>query len=124
MSTRLWYTILGLLLLIESGYLFYGGMIDEFSLSPTTALIFALSVNFLSLSYLHPQFKKKDERMKVIQEKGMFYSYFILLFYFFMFITLLQFNIIYLTAIGVVTILGALTIMTFSLSMVVFSKIY
>lgn len=124
MDSRLRYIIIGFLLLIESGYLFYGGMIDNFSLSSGMVTVFALSVMSLSLGYLYPQFKKKDERMKLIREKGMFYSYFLLMFYFFVFATLLHFNIISLTAYTVVTILASLTIITFFLSMVILSKIY
>lgn len=124
MGSRLGYLIIGFLLLIESGYLFYGGMIDDFSLSPIIIMVFALSVMFLSLGYLHPQFKKKDERMKLIREKGMFYSYFVLMLYFFLFATLLHFNIISLTAYSVVIILASLVIITVFLSMVILSKIY
>ena len=124
MGSRLGYLIIGFLLLIESSYLFYGGMTDKFSFSPVMLLIFALSIMFLSLGYLHPQFKTKDERMKLIREKGMFYSYFILMVYFFMCVTLLHFNIISVTAYTIVSILASLTIITVFLSMVILSKLY
>ncbi|CAI9396753.1 permease [Niallia sp. Sow4_A1] len=123
MKSRLGYIVIGFLLLIESGYFLYGGMTGDFPLSPTYALILALSVMFLSLGYLHPQFKNKDERMKVIREKGMFYSYFIIMFYFFLFIILIHFQVISISAMGIVLILAALTIMTVFLSMVVLSLI-
>ncbi|WP_312099265.1 permease [Niallia sp.] len=121
MKSRLGYLIIGFLLLIESAYFLYGGISGDFPLFPTNALIFSLSVMFLSLGYLHPQFKNKDERMKVIREKGMFYSYFILMFYFSLFMILIHFQVISISAMGVVTILAALTIMTVFLSMVVLS---
>ncbi|MER2058387.1 permease [Niallia sp. JL1B1071] len=123
MKSRLGYLFIGFLLLIESGYLIYGGATGNFFLSPIAGLIFALSIMFLSLGYLQPQFEKKDERMKVIREKGMFYSYFILMFYFLLFITLIHFNVISVSAMGVVIILASLTIMTVFLSLVILSWI-
>ncbi|WP_404448002.1 permease [Sutcliffiella horikoshii] len=124
MNSRLGYLIIGFVLLIESGYLFYGGILKDFSLSPTTLLLFAISIMFLSLGYLHPQFKKKDERMQIIREKAMFYSYFIQMFYFFIFITLLYFNVISLTAYGLVAILASLSIITVFISMIILTKVY
>ena len=124
MESKLGNFIIGCLLLFLCCYLLFGALKGDFTLSPMTAVIFALSVMFFSLSYLQPQFKKKDERMKVIQEKGMFYSYFGIMFYFLLFTVLLGFNIIDVTAITAVQLLASLTIMTVFLSMVILSKIY
>ncbi len=124
MKSRIGYLIIGFLLLIESGYLLYGGITGDFSLSSSIALIFALSIMFLSLGYLQPQFRNKDERMKVIREKSMFYSYFIIMLYFLIFILLLGFNVISLTALATVQILASLVLITVFLLMVILSKIY
>jgi hypothetical protein len=125
MNSRFGYLIMGFLLLCLSGYIFIdaiiAGYIIPFSSSFTP---FALSIMFFSLSYLQPQFKKKDERMKLIQQKSMFYSYFILMFYLFTFLWLLHLDIITLTAIALIQILAPLIIMTVFISMVILSKIY
>lgn len=123
MKSRYGYFFIGILLLVESVYLLYGSLNGDFDLSASAALIFAISVMFLSLGYLQPQFKSKDERMKVIREKGMFYSYFLLIAYFLLFIALIHFNIINIAAITVVMILASLTIVTVFLSMVVLSRV-
>lgn len=124
MKSRYGYFIIGFLLLVESVYFVYGSRNGNFSLSPSVALIVALAVMFLSLGYLQPQFKMKDERIKIIQEKGMFYSYFILMGYFFLFVGLIHFNIISISAIGVVMLLASLTIITVFLSFVILSWIF
>jgi hypothetical protein len=123
MRLRIGYLILGCLLLIESGFLLYGEIVDGNLQSPIFVLILAISIMFLSLWYLYPQFEKRDERMKVIREKGMFYSYFLLMFYFIIFIILINFNLINISAIGIIMILASLTIMTVFLAMVIISKV-
>ncbi|NCU17125.1 permease [Bacillus sp. P1(2020)] len=87
-------------------------------------LIFSIAVMFLSLAYLHNQFKKKDERMKMTRERAMFYSYFAIMVYYFIFIILLGLNLINLSPIETIEILASLTIITVFLSQVVLSKIY
>ncbi|MFJ7472153.1 permease [Peribacillus frigoritolerans] len=86
-------------------------------------LILSVSIMFFSLTYLHSQFKLKDERMKIIREKSMFYTYFLLMAYFLLFVTLLSLNIISVTAIEIIFILASLTIITVFLLMVIISKI-
>ena len=98
MGSRLVFLIIGFLLLIETIYMIVGSLRGDFSASLIIVLIFSISILFLSLGYLYPQFKNKDERMKLIRDKSMFYSYFILMFYFLVFVILLHFEIISLTA--------------------------
>ncbi|HRL52181.1 MAG TPA: hypothetical protein PLU84_07630, partial [Enterococcus aquimarinus] len=89
MNLRIGYLIIGVFLLFESIYLF-----------SMLILIFSGAVVNLSLFYLQPQFYQKDERIRIIREKSVFYSYFSLLFYLFVLLLLLYFNIISLTAIS------------------------
>ncbi|WP_347551919.1 hypothetical protein ABFG93_07355 [Pseudalkalibacillus hwajinpoensis] len=56
---------------------------------PAGYMMFAMAVMSFCLSYLFPQFKMKDERSRMIREKGMFYSYFFMLGYIIVFIPLL-----------------------------------
>ncbi|WP_442858769.1 permease [Bacillus sp. KH172YL63] len=83
-----------------------------------------MTVLSFCMYFLHPQFKEKDERMKLIREKGMFYSYFVILAFHIVFMMILQFDVIELTAMNLLNILTSLTIMTVFISMVVMSKVY
>jgi len=60
MRLRIGYLILGCLLLIESGFLLYGEIVDGNLQSPIFVLILAISIMFLSLWYLYPQFGKRN----------------------------------------------------------------
>lgn len=83
---------------------------------------FAMSVMAFCNAYLYPQFKAKDERSKMIRERGMFYSYFILIGYLAIFMTLFQFTSLDLGGDQIVYILTALLIVTVFTSFVVVSK--
>ncbi|WP_018934146.1 hypothetical protein [Gracilibacillus lacisalsi] len=87
-------------------------------------MLIAMTVMCFCNAYLAPQFIQNDERTKRIKERSMFYSYFINLGYMAIFLTLLQFNLLAITAYQTVAILAALTIMTVFISMVVLSKRY
>ncbi|WP_018922602.1 hypothetical protein [Salsuginibacillus kocurii] len=86
--------------------------------------LISFAIMCFSLYYLYPQFRQKDERMKAIRERGMFFSYFALIIYFFFFWTVLQFDLFFITARELLQILIALTISTVFLSFVVVSKRY
>lgn len=64
------------------------------------------------LGYLHPQFKQKDERMRLIRQKGIYISYFASLVYYIILTVVIQLNFVTLTALQVLNILAALTIIT------------
>ena len=74
------------------------------------------------IAYLYPQFKENDERSKLIREKGMFYSYFNIMFFMIIISGLLQFNVINLNGSQTVYIIETLTIITVFLSFVILSK--
>ncbi|MDT9027088.1 MULTISPECIES: permease [Rossellomorea] len=117
------YLILGWVLALQTAFLFFVGITAEefpyFALTPMS-----LTVLSFCMHYLYPQFKQKDERMKVIREKGIFYSYFAILLYHLIFMTVLQFDMIQLTAINLLNIMTSLIIMTVFISMVIMAKIY
>ncbi|WP_163583109.1 hypothetical protein [Gracilibacillus saliphilus] len=87
-------------------------------------MLIAMTVMCFCNAYLAPQFIQNDERTKRIKERSMFYSYFINLGYMAIFLTLLQFNLLAITAYQTVAILAALTIMTVFITMGVLSKRY
>ncbi|WP_209366498.1 permease [Sediminibacillus dalangtanensis] len=84
----------------------------------------AMAVMAFCLSYLFPQFIQKDERMKLIRQKGIFFSFFAFLFYSILLTTLLHTNLIQLTGSETISILTSLMICTVFISWVVLSKIY
>lgn len=83
---------------------------------------FGISVMAFCLAYLYPQFKDNDERSKQIREKGMFYSYFIIIGFLMIMSGLFQFNIINLNGIQTVYVIETLIVITVFLSFVVLSK--
>lgn len=83
---------------------------------------FAMSAMAFCNGYLYPQFKAKDERSKIIREKGMFYSYFILIGYLAVFMNLFQFTSFELDGYQTVCVLAALLIATVFIMFVVVSK--
>ena len=83
---------------------------------------FGISVMSFCLAYLYPQFKENDERSKLIREKGMFYSYFIIIGFLMIMSGLFQFNIINLNGIQTLYVIQTLIIITVFLSFVVLSK--
>ncbi|MCK6206847.1 permease [Bacillus infantis] len=119
---------------MESRLTFYicGGLLTLFmavigisageSILPQTWTLLSMTVMSFSMGYLYPQFKQKDERMKMIRQKGLFYAYFALIGYFFIFFLLLGLGIIDISALELLQILSGLTISTVFLSMVFVSK--
>lgn len=89
---------------------------------PASYMMVGMSIMTFCLSYLQPQFKTKDERSRMIREKGMFYSYFAVLGYIMMFLFLLQFNIVNISSVTVLSALAAMLISTVFVSMVIVAK--
>jgi len=81
-----------------------------------------VSVMAFCQAYLYPQFKINDERSRTIREKGMFYSYFILLGILFILLTLFKFTKLQLDGFQTVSVLVALLMITVFSSFVVVSK--
>ncbi|MFT0800352.1 permease [Bacillus swezeyi] len=124
MNSRLGNYTISFLMLILSLYMFFSTLVNGGSGLEMAFLPFSLFILFFRLGYLYPQIKKNDERHKLIQQKAMFYNYFILMGYLFIFLILLANNIINLSAETVIIILGALIIGTVNILFIIFSKIY
>ncbi|MDU0072475.1 MULTISPECIES: hypothetical protein [Bacillus] len=123
MDSRLGNFTISFLMLILSLYIFFSLWVNGKSEFEMTFLPFSLFIMFFRLGYLYPQFKKNDERYKLIQQKAMFYNYFISMGYLFIFFILAN-NIINLSAQTVIVILGALIIATVNILFIIFSKVY
>lgn len=119
-----YFFIMGILFLGMSGFMLMSGIMTHSAPPFPTYTLAGMTVMCFCLSYLHPQFKEKDERMKLIRQKGVFYSFFALLLYFIVLSIGLNLEIITLTAAELLNILASLTISTVFLSFVVLSKRY
>lgn len=106
------------------GFLLLIAIIAKSAPLSETYTIISMAVMSFSLSYLSPQFIQKDERMRVIREKGMFFSGLAFLIYSFLLTTALRFNLIDLSAIEAINILVALMISTIFISWVVLARRY
>ncbi|NYV66478.1 permease [Bacillus sp. Gen3] len=124
MYSRVAYFICGIILLSISGFLIVSSIMNNNYPPSYSILILALAVIAFCAYYLFPQFKQKDERMKLIRQKGMFVSYFALVIYFVIFIILNNFHMFMLTTMQFLHIMVSLMIMTVFLSWVVLSKRY
>lgn len=116
--------ILGLSFVGMGGLLIFTGIKANAAPSSTSFLLLAMAVMSFCLSYLYPQFKQKDERMKLIRQKGMFASFIAMMIYLIVFIIGLQLDFFTITANQLVHILTALMICTVFISFVVYSKIH
>ncbi|MBP3953551.1 permease [Bacillus suaedae] len=116
--------ILGSFFFVLSCFLIVIGILAKQTPHSSIYLMFAMAVMSFCMSYLYPQFKQKDERMKLIRAKGMFASFVALMSYLIIFNVGIQFELIYFTASQLIQILSTLMICTVFLSFVIFSKMY
>ncbi|MDC3414759.1 permease [Terrihalobacillus insolitus] len=122
--SRVSFVILGILFSVMTGFMIFAGFMADTAPPSMTYITLALTVMSLSLSYLYPQFRQKDERMKLIRQKGMFASFVAMAIYIMAFNIGLQFELITLTANQLIQALTVLMISTLFISFVVYSKIY
>ncbi|OJH20718.1 permease [Bacillus obstructivus] len=122
--SRIPFFILGMLFLMMAGFLILASI--KANAAPSTMIFIQLAMAIMSfcLSYLYPQFKQKDERMRLIRQKGMFASFIAMLIYLIVFNMGIQFDFIILTANEMIHLLSALLISTLFISFVIYSKIY
>ncbi|MFC6333861.1 permease [Paenibacillus septentrionalis] len=116
------YIVMGVLGLLLTGGMILLAVMAKAAPAPMVYIILSLTVMCFCLAYLYPQFKQKDERTTYIRQKGMFISYFALLFYYFILMTIIQFELLTLTAMDVLYILCSLTIITVFLSWVILAR--
>ncbi|WP_080873854.1 hypothetical protein [Oceanobacillus timonensis] len=111
-------------------FLFYTLLIGFASISTGSffagheLIYFSVTVMSFCLAYLYPQFKENDERTKKIRERGITFSYFIIIGYMVILMPLFQLEWVHLSGYQTVCILAALAIVTVFSSFVVLSKRY
>ncbi|UOQ45939.1 permease [Halobacillus salinarum] len=118
------YFILGLLFTGFGGMFLIIAIIANEVPSHHSYLMITLAVLSFSMSYLYPQFKQKDERMKLIRQKAMVYSYFAMMIYLIFFLVLLQLEGVSFSGQELIHLLLSLQISTIFLSMVILAKRY
>ncbi|PEK57272.1 permease [Bacillus wiedmannii] len=119
-----YFLIMGIIFFIMSGTMILAGIMTHSAPPAPTYTVLAMMIMCFCLSYLHPQFKEKDERMKLIRYKGMFFSFFALTAYYLLFSFGLNLHVITLSAVELLNILMALTMSTVFISFVVLAKRY
>ncbi|MFV8519486.1 permease [Bacillus sp. SBS7] len=119
-----YFVIMGIIFLFMSGFMILTGIMTHSAPPAITYPLLGMMIMSFCLSYLHPQFKEKDERMKLIRYKGMFFSFFALIAYYLLFSFGLNLKILTLSATELLNILMALTMSTVFISFVVLAKRY
>lgn len=115
------FIVIGCIFLVQAAFFLVIGIIGEAVLSQTYMML-AMMIMAFSMSYLYPQFKQKDERMKYIRYKALTYSAVAFVIYYIILTGIIQFDIITVTAIEALNILGALMISTVFIIMVILAK--
>lgn len=91
-NSRVPFIVFGVLFSVMTGFVVFVGIMAKSTPAPMAYMTLAMAVMSFCLAYLYPQFKQKAERMKLIREKGMFASYFAMIFYLVVFNIGLQFE--------------------------------
>ncbi|HFK1719054.1 TPA: permease [Bacillus cereus] len=119
-----YFVIMGIIFLFMSGFMILTGIMTHSAPPAITYPLLGMMIMSFCLSYLHPQFKEKDERMKLIRYKGMFVTFCALTAYYLLFSIGLNLKILTLSATELLNILMALTMSTVFISFVVLAKRY
>ena len=119
-----YFVIMGIIFLFMSGFMILTGIMTHSAPPAPTYTLLAMMIMCFFFFFLHPQFKEKDERMKLIRYKGIFFSFFALTAYYLLFSIGLNLNVITLSAVELLNILMALTMSTVFISFVVLVKRY
>ncbi|MBN9656313.1 permease [Halobacillus sp. GSS1] len=117
------FKVIGALFLLMGGFLIVVGTIGGEWPAMIWTMV-SLGVLSFSMSYLYPQFKQKDERMKWIRHKAVFYSFFVMMGVMAVLHFLLALQVITLSALDLLSVLLALNIVIVFLTMVMLSRRY
>lgn len=121
--SRISFFILGMIFSIMTGLMISVGIMANSAPPSMTYIQLAMAVMCFCLSYLYPQFRQKDERMRLIRQKGTLASFFAMMIYLLVFNVGLQFDFFILTASELIHLLTTLMICTVFISFVVYSKL-
>ncbi|RIW33099.1 permease [Bacillus salacetis] len=116
--------VFGVLFLCLIAFILFASMMAGSAPPSGSYILLSMAVMSFCLSYLYPQFKQKDERMRMIRQKGMFATFIALFAYCILLNFGLQTGILQVSAADLIQILTAMIISTVFISFVVYSKIY
>ena len=122
--SRIMFFVFGIFFLAMAGFMIVAGVMANSAPPSMSYITLAMAVMSFCIGYLYSQFSQKDERMKLIRQKGMFASFVAMMIYLIVFNIGLQIDFITLTANELIHILTTLMICTVFISFVVYSKIY
>ncbi|MFB6466777.1 permease [Cytobacillus sp. Hz8] len=123
-NSRVLFIVFGILFSVMSAFTIFVGIMAKSAPAPMAYMTLAMAVMSFCLAYLYPQFKQKDERMRLIRQKGMFASFVAMMIYLIILNIGIQLDFFILTANELIQILTVLMISTLFISFVVYSKIY
>ncbi|WP_345243829.1 permease [Pontibacillus salipaludis] len=118
------FIIMGSLFGAMGAFFIVVGVLANSALLPQTYTVFSMAVLSFSISFLYPQFKQKDERMKLIRQKAIGYSFIAMMVYISLLLLGIELNVISLNVVDALTILISLSISTLFLTMVALAKKY
>lgn len=122
--SKIQFLILGVIFSLISGMLIFVAIMANSTSPGTFYMMLSMGIMSFCLSYLFPEFKQNDERVKLIKQKGIFASFLIFMGYLMIFFTIFQFWDTSITALYMLQIFAGLMISTVYLSFVVYSKVY
>ncbi|GAK12309.1 hypothetical protein JCM19039_2069 [Geomicrobium sp. JCM 19039] len=121
---RIFFIVASVIFLGYAFLLVYAGTQSSTGLQGTEFIQFGVATMCFSLAYLYPQFKVNDERTQKIKERGMFYTFLIMMGVFIALMTLSMADVIHFNGMQTVGIITAIMISVVFLSFVVLSKRY
>ncbi len=122
MGSRKTFLVMGILFTLMGGFVGYAGIMADSAPISMTYIVLAMAYMSFCLSYLFPQFKENDERVKLIKQKGMFASFIAFMLYLILFQIGIQLGWVNLSALQLLHILSTLMICTVFSSFVIYSK--
>lgn len=122
MGSRKTFLVMGILFTLMGGFVGYAGIMADSAQISMTYIVLAMAYMSFCLSYLFPQFKENDERVKLIKQKGMFASFIAFMLYLILFQIGIQLGWVNLSALQLLHILSTLMICTVFSSFVIYSK--
>ncbi|KAB2331994.1 permease [Bacillus mesophilum] len=122
MGSRRTFLVMGILFTLMGGFVGYAGIMADSAPVSMTYIVLAMAYMSYCLSYLFPQFKENDERVKLIKQKGMFASFIAFMLYLILFQIGIQLGWVNLSALQLLHILSTLMICTVFSSFVIYSK--
>ncbi|MYL36180.1 permease [Halobacillus litoralis] len=100
------------------------GLLADGTVQGHSFSMLSLSVLAFCMSYLYPQFKQKDERMKAIRQKAVAYAFTAVIGYLLIFSLLAELNVLTMDVTDILLLITALSMTTLFLLLVFLARKY